>query len=82
MGDSQFYSEVERTELLPGQPREITVHVLINPEHDNSPGAYGGRAVLHPGDKGVRLRPCRRRTLGHLGRGSLPRRAGYKGHYY
>jgi len=34
---TQFYSEMERTELLPGQTREITFHVLVNPEHDNSP---------------------------------------------
>ena len=33
----QFYSEMERTALQAGQPREITFHVLVNPEHDNSP---------------------------------------------
>lgn len=36
----QFYSEMERTELRPGQPREITFHVLVNPEHDNSPKIF------------------------------------------
>lgn len=36
----QFYSEMQRTELQAGQPREVTFHIVVNPEHDGSPKLY------------------------------------------
>lgn len=35
-GDASFSAEMNEAELLPGQPKELTFYLLVNPEHSNS----------------------------------------------
>lgn len=47
-GDMQLSAEMDKAELLPGQPKELTFYLLVNPEHDNGKRLYSDGPYFIP----------------------------------